>query len=243
MPALLGRVAVAGHGDQAVDEVGRRRPAAAAGPSAGGWASAGASSKRLCEARRCAQRRERRVHRRRAEAVEPGAPVLVARRGEGGAGQLLGIEAEAAPAAASSGRAAGRPGRPRSRTGCRSRTGSRCLTIIAMANCVLTVITPRRIWSSSIDSNSAWKLPLPKPSLPLRWMISKKIGPNMFSVKICSSMPSSVSDIAVDQDAVLAQPRQVLAVVRARACRPARNRSRSCPGTRRRAARSCSTVS
>jgi hypothetical protein len=30
----------------------------------------------------------------------------------------------------------------------------------------------RRIWSSSMDSNRALKLPSPKPSLPLRWMIS-----------------------------------------------------------------------
>src|SRR5712672_3045414 len=50
--------------------------------------------------------------------------------------------------------------------------------------------TPRRIWSSSIDSNRALKLPSPKPSLPLRWMISKKIGPITLAVKICSKMPS-----------------------------------------------------
>jgi hypothetical protein len=31
--------------------------------------------------------------------------------------------------------------------------------------------TPRRIWSRSMLSNSALKLPSPKPSLPLRWMI------------------------------------------------------------------------
>src|SRR5581483_6046267 len=49
--------------------------------------------------------------------------------------------------------------------------------------------TPRRIWSSSMDSNRALKLPSPKPSFPLRWMSSKKIGPIMFSVKICSSSP------------------------------------------------------
>src|SRR3546814_4378516 len=40
--------------------------------------------------------------------------------------------------------------------------------------------TPRFIWSRSMLSNRAWKLPSPKPSLPLRWMISKKIGPNAF---------------------------------------------------------------
>ena len=43
-------------------------------------------------------------------------------------------------------------------------------------------MTPRAIWSRSIASNSAWKLPSPKPSLPLRWMISKKIGPIFFEV-------------------------------------------------------------
>jgi len=49
--------------------------------------------------------------------------------------------------------------------------------------------TPRRIWSSSIDSNSALKLPSPKPSSPFLWMISKKIGPITVFVKICSSSP------------------------------------------------------
>jgi hypothetical protein len=45
---------------------------------------------------------------------------------------------------------------------------------------------PRRIWSSSMDSNSARKLPSPKPSSPLRWMNSKKIGPITVLEKICS---------------------------------------------------------
>ena len=49
--------------------------------------------------------------------------------------------------------------------------------------------TPRRIWSRSIDSNSARKLPSPNPSLPLRSMISKKIGPITVSVNICNSSP------------------------------------------------------
>src|SRR6185312_15059145 len=53
--------------------------------------------------------------------------------------------------------------------------------------------TPRFIWSRSMLSNSAWKLPSPKPSLPLRWMISKKIGPIAFWVKICSSRRCLVS--------------------------------------------------
>jgi len=38
-----------------------------------------------------------------------------------------------------------------------------------------------------MDSKSARKLPSPKPSLPFRWMISKKIGPMTVSVKICRS--------------------------------------------------------
>jgi hypothetical protein len=50
-----------------------------------------------------------------------------------------------------------------------------------------TFSTPLRIWSSSIDSNSALKLPSPNPSSPLRWMNSKKIGPIALAEKICSS--------------------------------------------------------
>ena len=71
--------------------------------------------------------------------------------------------------------------------------------------------TPRRIWSSSMLSNSALKLPSPKPSLPLRWMISKKIGPITFWVKICSSRPCP-SRRAVHQDAPLLQLGDVLAM-------------------------------
>src|SRR6516165_8180185 len=55
----------------------------------------------------------------------------------------------------------------------------------------LEASTPRRIWSRSIDSNRARKLPSPNPSLPLRWIISKKIGPMTLVVKICSRMPCS----------------------------------------------------
>src|SRR3546814_534649 len=40
-----------------------------------------------------------------------------------------------------------------------------------------TSSAPRRIWSSSIDLNSAVKLPSPNPSSFLRWMNSKKTGP------------------------------------------------------------------
>src|ERR671936_303170 len=49
--------------------------------------------------------------------------------------------------------------------------------------------TPRRTWSSSIDSKSARKLPSPKPSSPLRWMISKKIGPMSVLGQTCSRKP------------------------------------------------------
>ena len=63
-----------------------------------------------------------------------------------------------------------------------------------------------------MDSNNALKLPSPKPSFPLRWMISKKIGPMTFGVKICSSTPSSFAPIAVDENAAAAQLVDVLAV-------------------------------
>ena len=55
--------------------------------------------------------------------------------------------------------------------------------------------TPRASWSRSIDSNSAWKLPSPKPSSRLRWMNSKKIGPMTVSEKICSSRRGSPSSV------------------------------------------------
>ena len=70
--------------------------------------------------------------------------------------------------------------------------------------------TPRRIWSSSIDSNRALKLPSPKPSSPLRWMISKKIGPITVLVKICSSRPPSGPPSS--RIRLLAQSGQVFAV-------------------------------
>src|SRR6185312_14195610 len=42
------------------------------------------------------------------------------------------------------------------------------------AHALASFSTPRRIWSASMLSNRARKLPSPKPSLPLRWMSSKK---------------------------------------------------------------------
>src|SRR5476651_2374619 len=44
--------------------------------------------------------------------------------------------------------------------------GGRTAPVVVEAQSAHT--TPRRIWSSSMDSNSALKLPSPKPSLPLR---------------------------------------------------------------------------
>ena len=62
-----------------------------------------------------------------------------------------------------------------------------------------------------MDSNSALKLPSPKPSSPLRWMNSKNTGPSWFSEKICSS---SSPRVAVDQDFALSQLLERLAVAR-----------------------------
>jgi len=42
--------------------------------------------------------------------------------------------------------------------------------------------------------------PQPNPSLPLRWMISKKIGPITVSVKILQQQPLPLRRGAVDQD-------------------------------------------
>src|SRR3954463_12592085 len=105
--------------------------------------------------------------------------------GEGRAGDLLGIEAE----------------RDLLRRVAADRQGAGHglgLEVVAEPRLIFEVrshqaarTAPRRIWSSSIDSNSAWKLPLPKPSLPFLWMISKKIGPTTVWVKICSRRPSS----------------------------------------------------
>ena len=60
---------------------------------------------------------------------------------------------------------------------------------------------PRATWSRSIDSNSAWKLPSPKPSLPLRWMISKKIGPML---KLADIVVITKGDL-LDQERKLVQ--------------------------------------
>ena len=93
---------------------------------------------------------------------------------------------------------------------------ARELTLAAQDERPYACSTPRRIWSSSIDSNRALKLPSPKPSSPLRWMNSKKIGPITVLEKICSRMRVVAAvhhAFAVDQDAVLFQVLDRLAMV------------------------------
>ena len=65
-------------------------------------------------------------------------------------------------------------------------------------------------------SNSALKLPSPKPSSPLRWMNSKKIGPMTFlreDLQQHLGLAALDDALAVDQQAELAQPVDRLAVV------------------------------
>ena len=45
-----------------------------------------------------------------------------------------------------------------------------------------------------MDSNSAWKLPSPKPSLPFRWISSKKIGPMTVVVNTTDLTATAGSD-------------------------------------------------
>ena len=73
--------------------------------------------------------------------------------------------------------------------------------------------TPRRIWSCSIDSKSARKLPSPKPSLPFRWMISKKNGADDRAGEDLQQhlVPGGRT---VEQDAVAGESIGVLAVAR-----------------------------
>ena len=76
-------------------------------------------------------------------------------------------------------------------------SGDRCLRWSATASATLPPAggrglkhhsTPRRIWSRSMPRNRAWKLPLAEAPVAFqRWMISKKIGPTLVLVKICSS--------------------------------------------------------
>ena len=87
---LAFRPAVPGHRVQAVDEVrrrlrhGERRPAHLVGRHRSGAEIAVQAVLRVGL--------ERPVHRRRADAVQPAAPVLRPRRGEGGAAELFGVQ-------------------------------------------------------------------------------------------------------------------------------------------------------
>src|SRR5690606_27686317 len=198
------RTAVAGHGEQAIDEVD---------PGPARWHRQRIPAQLVRRHRAIAEilvqarlriRLEAAVHRRRTDPVQPAAPVGVARRGERRARELLGIEPVRHPLR----RVPPHWQRPGHRFGGELVAKTRhvidhgCLPekrlprICAGGQAQRAYSTPRSIWSRSIDSNSAWKLPSPKPSLPLRWMISKKIGPNAFLPKICSSLRCLVSGSA-----------------------------------------------
>jgi hypothetical protein len=75
-----------------------------------------------------------------------------------------------------------------------------------------------------METKSARKLPSPKPSSPLRWMNSKKIGPTTVPEKICSStlvMRPSLSPSATAPSPSIRMP-----------VRWSRPRSSPWPGTR-----------
>ena len=117
----VGRIAVGQHRHHAVDEIAARRADRPAGPSAGDWAAAAASTVPGANKRRAVIALERAVVGGRAQPIEPAAPVFVARRGKGAARQLFGIKAEGGPlrAVAALGQRARRP--LRFRNGRRSR--------------------------------------------------------------------------------------------------------------------------
>src|SRR5690606_18409531 len=129
------------------------------------------------------QRRETAVHGRGADAVQPAAAVLAARRGERGSGQLLRVQAmrRALRRILAFGQG------PRQRLGGEmvaeaAHVGGGIGRVVLwhgvvflgrdLAGCGFTpprrggasvrgYSTPRRIWSRSMLSNSAWKLPSP----------------------------------------------------------------------------------
>ena len=158
------RVAVRQHRDEAVDEVGprfghgERIPAQAIGRQrrlVGPGANSGAPAIAFVG----------RVRRARPQPVEPGPAVLGARRGEGGAGELLGIEAEGRPLRRVAALRAARRPRPRSRNGCRSRTSSAALPSFR-PRCVLP-LCPRRHPAIS-RPNAVRNRPAPRRNLPLQ---------------------------------------------------------------------------
>src|SRR6202162_3873012 len=203
--AVLGLwTAVAAHGDESIEKIGRRLGQRQRTPAH--LIRGGAGSVELSGQKCLRVGTEGPMAGGGTYAVQPGAPVGMSRRCECRARELLGIQAVGTALR----RVLRRQRAGKSLTGKvvaetaqvleRSRTrGLRC-TARAEQTCArrsahgladpsLSDKTPRRTWSSSSDSNSALKLPSPKPSLPLRWMISKKHGPTTFCVKICSSSP------------------------------------------------------
>ena len=91
MPACAVGSAVAGDRDQAIDKIGGRRRAAAADPSAAGWASP-APRRSGCGSGRVDARRTARASRRGGCGTARSGDSMP-RRGERGAGDLLGVEA------------------------------------------------------------------------------------------------------------------------------------------------------
>ena len=91
--AERGRITVAGHGEQAVDEVGRRLRHGQRTPAQRVWRGLETGCRTEdTDQRAVADPLERRMHRRRPDAIKPAAPIVGARRREGGAGDLLGIK-------------------------------------------------------------------------------------------------------------------------------------------------------
>ena len=118
------RIAVAGDGDEAVDEIRRLRAGGGSGSQRSRLGGGAASSNGALRIRPSSMRRKARCIGRRPDAVEPGAAVLGARRGEGRAAELLGIKPERRLLRRVLALAAARPAPPRSRTRCRSRRDS-----------------------------------------------------------------------------------------------------------------------
>ena len=104
MPRPRARIAIAAHRDQPVDEIGRLRPGNGSGfhlsrlGGGVGLIEGSAANEAVVDPAK------RRMHRRGSDAIEPGPPVLGARRSERRARDLLGIETAAAAAAARFGR-------------------------------------------------------------------------------------------------------------------------------------------
>src|SRR6266404_7992939 len=158
--------------EQALDEIGggggqrRRIPAQLIGRKR---LRAGLIGKRVA-----VERLERPVRDRGSNSVEPRSAIGVPRRGERRTRELLRIQIVGAMLR---------------RVPSKRQSAGQCFRRKFVAETRLvaehappqafggTFRDPRRIWSRSMLTNSARKLPWPKPSSPLRSMISKKMGP------------------------------------------------------------------